>query len=111
MNDWQPVPVQRKILESDVEQHLCSRVKALGGECLKWASQNVRGVPDRVCIFPGGEVWFIELKRDGAAKLSPLQRQFFAKMDRLNMTRCAVLHGKECVDGWIEAIQGRAHPC
>ena len=96
-----PVPVKHKVLESHVEAHLRKRMKALGGECYKWSSTNVRGVPDRICIFPGGRIWFVELKRDHKCKLSPLQAKFFERMKSLRVDNCITLHGKIEVDQWL----------
>lgn len=101
---WQPIKIEPKVLEKHVEAHLIRRVRKLGGECYKWSSQNVRGVPDRICIFPGGTVWFVELKKDKTGRLSPLQAKFFERMEILGMGQCVVLKGKEDVDQWIESL-------
>lgn len=37
-----------------------------GGLCLKWTCPGHRGVPDRMILFPGGIIAFVELKRPGA---------------------------------------------
>ena len=37
-----------------------------GGVCLKWTCPGHRGVPDRMILFPGGIIAFVELKRPGA---------------------------------------------
>lgn len=100
---FEPIKVERRVQESDVEAYLCRQVKARGGECFKWSSKNVRGVPDRIIVFPDGYVWFIEVKRDARAPLSKLQASFFAKMRAMSMRRCAVVRGKEGVDAWIKA--------
>ena len=99
---FKPIKVERKVLEKDVEAYLCRQVKARGGECFKWSSMNVRGVPDRIVVFPGGYVWFIEVKKDARAPLSKLQRSFIAKMRGMGMPRIAVVRGKEGVDAWIK---------
>jgi len=105
-----PVAVKKKVLEKDVEQYLYKKMKKLGGECFKWASMNMRGVPDRICIFPPsgvhlhGRVIFVELKKDAKAKLSPGQAKFFARMAQLQMHDCIVIHGKEEVDGWLKSL-------
>lgn len=49
--------------ETSVEANVVRQVKALGGVCWKWVSPGIRGVPDRICIFPGGRIVFVELKR------------------------------------------------
>lgn len=95
-----PVKVERKILEKHVEQRLITGVKRLGGYSFKWSSQNVRGVPDRVVVLPGPVVWFIELKKKGG-RLSPLQKQFMAKMHDLKFDHAIVLTGIEEVEEWL----------
>lgn len=100
---FEPIQVERRVLEKDVEAYLCRQVKARGGECLKWSSVNVRGVPDRVVIFPGGYVWFVEVKRGKSEPLTKLQGSFIAKMRGMGMHRIAVVRGKEGVDAWIKA--------
>lgn len=51
--------------ETTVEQNICRQVKALGGVAWKWVSPGRSGVPDRICILPGGRIIFVELKRPG----------------------------------------------
>ena len=99
-----PVAVKKKVLEKDVEKYLYKRMKKLGGECYKWSSSNVRFVSDRICVFPTGEIWFIELKKDSKSKLSPGQSKFLTKMRELNVTNVDVLYGKEDVDNWLTLL-------
>ncbi len=49
--------------ERDVESHLRTQVRLLGGECEKFVSPGKRGVPDRIVSWPGGVLDFVELKR------------------------------------------------
>lgn len=49
--------------EYTVEHNIIHQVKARGGVCWKWVSPGRRGVPDRICIFPGPVIVFVELKR------------------------------------------------
>lgn len=55
-----------KPLEKSIENVLRKAVKAEGGLCLKWVCPGHRGVPDRMILFPGGIIAFVELKRPGA---------------------------------------------
>lgn len=52
------------MLEKDIEARLVRGVKKLGGVCFKFVSPGNVGVPDRIAIFPGGRVIFIELKTE-----------------------------------------------
>lgn len=60
------------IREKDVEQALIREIRKQGGFCWKFTSPGVDGVPDRICLWPGGKVAFVEVKRPGA-KPRPLQ--------------------------------------
>lgn len=55
-----------KPLEKSIENILRQAVEAEGGMCLKWVCPGHRGVPDRMILFPGGIIAFVELKRLGA---------------------------------------------
>ncbi len=58
--------------EKTIEQALVKHVKDQGGIAYKFTSPNRRSVPDRLCVFPGGRVVFVECKRPGG-KLTKLQ--------------------------------------
>lgn len=49
--------------EREVEAYFVRRVKEAGGLQRKFVSPGHRGVPDRVCGFPGERFAFVELKR------------------------------------------------
>jgi len=53
--------------EKDTERYLVEQVEKIGGLCRKYTSPGVRGVPDRICFFPEGHVYFVELKSEGEA--------------------------------------------
>ena len=53
-------------LEKSIENVLRKAVEDEGGVCLKWTCPGHRGVPDRMILFPGGIIAFVELKRPGA---------------------------------------------
>lgn len=59
--------------ESALEAYAKKQVKARGGLYLKFVSPGFTGVPDRICIKPGGEVFFVEHKAPGG-KLSERQK-------------------------------------
>ncbi|CUO52758.1 VRR-NUC domain [[Eubacterium] contortum] len=61
------------MLEKDIENWLNKKVKQLGGLSFKFVSPNNPGVPDRIYIFPGGKVYFVELKTE-IGKLSGIQK-------------------------------------
>ena len=53
------------IMESDIEARLVKGLEKMGGQCIKLGQD---GWPDRLCVLPGGQVCWVELKRpDGRA--------------------------------------------
>lgn len=58
--------------ERDIENILTTEVRRLGGRAFKWVSPGNDGVPDRIVIFPGKVLVFVELKTD-TGKLSAVQ--------------------------------------
>lgn len=53
------------MLESKIEAAFVKRVKELGGVAEKYTSPGSRAVPDRLVMFPGGKMCFVELKAPG----------------------------------------------
>ena len=74
-----------KPLEKSIENVLRQAVEAEGGVCLKWVCPGHRGVPDRMILFPGGVIAFVELKRPGAkVKAGGLQEWWRKKIQSFN---------------------------
>lgn len=71
------------MLEQKVEAQLKYHVESLGGLCYKMTSPGRAGVPDRVCIMPGGDIYFIEVKRPGKAPRA-LQRVVMDTMNKVS---------------------------
>ena len=53
------------MLESKIEARLAQKMKALGGIALKLPANLYTGIPDRMCLLPGGIVFCVELKQKG----------------------------------------------
>lgn len=71
-------------LEKDVEKKLRKVIELHGGLCLKWVCPGWLGVPDRICLLPGGTVIFVELKRpDGKGKLGAMQKWWARRLSAL----------------------------
>lgn len=51
--------------EKAIEQRLVQSVKKMGGQCWKFVSPGNVGVPDRILLFQGGKVAFVEVKAKG----------------------------------------------
>ena len=90
--------------EAQLEKKFVNMVQRRGGLARKFVSPNQRGVPDRIVIWPGGEVHFVELKTHNG-KLSKLQ-EFEQK--KLAERGCTVftLHGLTGVEGYLDAVDG-----
>lgn len=58
--------------EKLTEQKLVRAVKAGGGIAVKFVSPGFDGMPDRLLLFPGSKMAFVEVKAKGC-KPSPLQ--------------------------------------
>lgn len=92
--------------ESELERILVEEVRKEGGRAYKWVSPGNDGVPDRIVFFPGGEVYFVELKTE-TGKISPkqdVQLRILARLDQNAM----VVRG---IRGLIEffRLTGRGH--
>ena len=51
--------------EKNLERKLVKKVKEIGGLALKIPAIHYTGIPDRLCLFPGGRVLFVEVKTTG----------------------------------------------
>lgn len=65
--------------ETDIEKRLVSEVEKRGGECLKYFNPAKIGYPDRICLLPGGVLFWVEVK---APTKIPRNIQLI-RMDRL----------------------------
>lgn len=71
------------ILEKEIEGKLRDRTIAAGGLCVKWTCPGWKGVPDRICLLPGGRVVFVETKRPVGGKPSKMQKWWGRKLASL----------------------------
>lgn len=53
------------VRENVIEANLVKEIKKRGGQCFKFISPGINGVPDRLCILPGGRIFFVECKAPG----------------------------------------------
>lgn len=54
----------KKQSEKATERYLTTETKRIGGLSLKLLPQFFNGIPDRLCLFPGGRLFFIETKSE-----------------------------------------------
>lgn len=92
-------------LENKVEEYLRNKVKALGGKAYKFVSPGNNGVPDRLTVFPGNIIVFIETKKKGK-KSTPAQKNRQAELRTLGCRVYAEVDSKEKVDVIIQEIRG-----
>ena len=68
--------------ESEVERQFVEAVRAAGGQALKFTSQSMNGVPDRLVLLLGGKCAFVELKAPGK-QMRLLQRKRRQQLEAL----------------------------
>lgn len=51
--------------EKKIEAYLVRKIEQTGGMCIKLPALHCIGLPDRLCLLPGGRVIFVELKSKG----------------------------------------------
>lgn len=95
-----------KLKESYIERKLVRGVKEYGGKAYKFVSPGNVGVPDRIVIWPDGELHFIELKteRGNLTKLQKFQIRQLVSLKQLVYT----LFGMEAVEEYL-AEAGAIH--
>ena len=71
------------VLEKEIEEKLKTMIKRHGGLCLKWVCPGWLGVPDRICLLPGGTVIFVETKRPAGGKRGEMQKWWARKLSGL----------------------------
>lgn len=91
------------ILEKDIEKYLRLEVLKRGGRAIKFTSSNLRALPDRLCLFPGGLAVFVEVKRPGR-KPSVNQQMMLKLLSGMGFI-ATWLDGRPAVDAlmkWLE---------
>jgi hypothetical protein len=68
-----------KMLESQIERVLKTEVEKRGAKARKFISPGWAGAPDRIILFPGGRVVFVELKAPQRI-MRPLQKKRAAEL-------------------------------
>lgn len=94
------------LMERDIERKLVAAAKKADGMALKFVSPGWDGVPDRIILFPGGRMAFVEVKRPGG-RLRPLQEKRKEQIEALGF-KVYVLDGIEQIGGILDEIGGEA---
>ena len=88
--------------EASIEKRLTMKVKENGGLALKLVSPGFAGVPDRLVLFNGSKVAFVELKAP-AKKLRSLQRKRKKQLEALGF-KVFKIDSYEAVDRMLEEM-------
>lgn len=68
--------------EKKIEQKLKKIIDDAGGMCIKFPASFLNGFPDRICLLPGGKIFFVELKSKGKTP-EPLQLAIHRQIRKL----------------------------
>ena len=94
----------KKEIDSEklVERKLVESVKANKGMCIKLLCDQLIGLPDRMCLFPGSKIIFVELKTTGK-KPRRIQAYIHNKLRGLGF-RVEVIDSVKGISDFIESI-------
>lgn len=91
--------------EKEIEHKLKEWVEARGGKCFKWSSPSNRGVADRIVIFPGGRVFFVEVKTK-VGRPTKLQEKFNREMTQMGC-HSYIIRGMEGLEALMDDLGAR----
>lgn len=93
-----------KSIESEklVERKLVEFTKLNGGMCIKLLCNHILGLPDRMCLFPGSKIAFVELKTTGE-KPKKIQLYMHDKLRKLGF-RVFVIDNVQEVKNFIDLM-------
>ncbi len=93
----------KKQSEKVTERYLFDETKRIGGLPLKLIPQFFSGIPDRLCLFPGGRLFFIETKSE---KDKPRKLQLLVHKQLRDLGfKVLVIDTKEKVKELIDEIE------
>ncbi len=89
---------------TEVERKVCSYAREIdpGIQAYKFTSPERKNVPDRIFVFPGGQVIFVEFKANGESPTKGQRRELI----RLHNNGCYayscnnITHGQQIIDYW-----------
>lgn len=90
------------MIERVIEKRLIEKVKEHGGLALKLVSPGFAGVPDRLVLFNGSRIAFVELKAP-AKKLRVLQQKRKQQLEVLGF-RVYKIDSLKAVDSFLEEM-------
>ena len=91
------MPESEKVLE----RRLASEIMKQGGLCLKLFPIHITGLPDRLCLLPGGRLFFAEIKTTG--ERPTLRQRYVHKQLRDLGFRVEII---DTTEGVLQVIRG-----
>ncbi len=88
--------------EKLIEKKLSAEIKRLGGLSIKMIATYFSGLPDRLCLLPGGRCFFIELKTTGE-KPTPIQLLVHRKLAALGFP-VLIIDSSEKIKQFIDSL-------
>ncbi len=88
--------------EQEIETRLKEEVERAGGLALKFISPGAAGVPDRIVLLPGKEIYFVELKAPGE-QLRPLQLKRKKQLEKLGF-KVYVIDSIQAVSAFMREV-------
>lgn len=89
--------------EKTIERKLVNMARKTGGLALKFVSPGFDGVPDRIVLYPGGRVGFVELKSPGKI-MRPLQVRRKRQLESFGF-KVFCVDGTEQIEEALDEIQ------
>lgn len=80
--------------ETKIETALVNLVLSYNGSPVKIQGVGNKSMPDRLCLFPGGRVWFVETKKPGK-KPDNLQLFTHAKLRELGFNVSVIWNAEQ----------------
>ena len=89
--------------EKAIENKLRKATKDMGGIALKFISPGMSGVPDRLILFPGKRLAFVEVKAPGET-MRPLQVKRKRQLEALGFSVYCIDHPDQ-IGGVLDEIR------
>lgn len=90
--------------EKAIERLLVKLINQKGGLCIKLLTNQFIGLPDRLCLLPGGLLAFVELKTTGQ-KPKPIQIYVHNRLRSLGF-RVEVIDTLQGIEDFVYGLDG-----
>ena len=90
--------------EKAIERLLVKLINQKGGLCIKLLTNQFIGLPDRLCLLPGGLLAFVELKTTGQ-KPKPIQIYVHNRLRSLGF-RVEVIDTLQGIEDFVYELDG-----